>query len=244
MEHRPVGRRAGPANPHVNRCLHRIMSKLRWTDRFADWAGLDESARGLLVEQGRLVDIPEKTVVFGPGAVASHFLLLLSGTVRVQQLAEGGREIVLYRVQAGESCVLTTACLLADETYSAEGIAESPLQAVMIPRSAFDHLLASSTGFRHMVFSTYARRITGLMRTIEDIAFQRVDVRLAQKLLDLADEQDCIHNTHQQLASELGTAREVITRQLKEFQRRQWLELARGRIELRERESLQRLSRH
>jgi CRP/FNR family transcriptional regulator len=169
-------------------------------------------------------------------------LLLVSGTVRVQQLSEAGREIVLYRVHAGESCVLTTACLLAFEDYSAEGVAETDVEAILIPRDTFDELMAVSKEFRAFVFEAYSKRITDLFMVIEEIAFKRMDIRVAQKLLDLQDAQKTLHLTHQQMAVELGTAREVVSRQLKEFERRGWLTLNRGVIELRDPSAIGRLA--
>ncbi len=203
-----------------------------WLSRFPGLSSLDESTSKLLVDQSRILEVPHGTVVFGPGVAAENLLLMLEGTVRVQQLSEGGREIVLYRVRAGESCVLTTACLLAFEDYSAQGIAETDVQAVAIPRQVFDELIARSKTFREFVFSAYSKRITDLFFVIEEIAFQRMDIRLAQKLLELADAGRKVHATHQQMAAELGTAREVVSRQLLEFQRRGWVTQSRGTIEL------------
>jgi len=188
--------------------------------------------RERLVAQSQIVHLPLGTVLFGPGKSPENLLLLLEGTVRVQQTTEGGREIVLYRVHAGESCVLTTACLLAYEDYSAEGIAETEVEAVAIPRRVFDDLVAKSQSFRTFVFSAYSRRITDLFHVIEEIAFQKVDIRLAQKLLELSKGAGRLKATHAQLAAELGTAREVISRQLQEFQRRGWVETARGEVTL------------
>jgi CRP/FNR family transcriptional regulator len=159
-------------------------------------------------------------------------LLLLAGTVRVQQTSDSGREIVLYRVRAGESCVLTTACLLSHEDYTAEGIAETEVEAAVIPRAVFDDLIARSETFRTFVFRAYARRITDLFTVIEEVAFRRVDIRLAQRLLDMAQGADEVKATHQMMAAELGTAREVVSRQLAEFQRRGWIAQSRGTIRL------------
>ena len=97
--------------------------------------------------------MPAGTTIFGPGHVPDNLLLLVEGVVRVSQTSENGREIVLYRVEEGESCVLTTACLLADEPYAAEGMAETDLIAVAIPRATFDELLAASAEFRGFVFA-------------------------------------------------------------------------------------------
>ena len=159
-------------------------------------------------------------------------LLLLEGTVRVQQLSKYGREIVLYRVYSGESCVLTTACLIASENYSAHGIAESDVEAVTIPVRLFDDLISQSAIFRQFVFTAYSQRITELIHVVEDVAFQRIDVRLADKLLALSRGESNIQITHQELAVELGSAREVVSRQLSEFQRRNWIKQSRGSIQL------------
>lgn len=203
-----------------------------WIDRFPGLSKLDPSIRETLVERSKIAELPEGTVIFGPGKAPENLLLLLDGTVRVQQVAENGREIVLYRVQAGESCVLTTACLLAYEDYSAEGLAETAVRAVAIPRSVFDDLIAQSSTFRRFVFTAYSKRITDLFLVIEEVAFKRVDIRLAQKLLELAKGSGHVHLTHHQLATELGSAREVISRQLQEFQRRGWVSATRGDVRL------------
>lgn len=203
-----------------------------WIDQFAGLSNLDATVRETLVSHSKQVHVPEGKRIFGPGNPADNLLLLLSGTVRVQHTSEGGREIVLYRVQAGQSCVLTTACLLAHEDYSAEGISETEVDAVIIPRAVFDDLVARSATFRTFVFSAYSKRITDLFRVIDDVAFGRIDTRLAQRLHDLSREGDVVQATHQQLANELGTAREVVSRQLTEFQRRGWISQSRGRIEL------------
>ena len=213
-----------------------------WIERFAALSALEKSERQLLVEHSMVTTVEKDTVIFGPGKIPENLLLLLKGTVRVQQLSERGREIVLYRVRAGESCVLTTACLLACENYSAQGIAESDVQAVAIPMRTFDQLVAKSIQFRQFLFSAYSRKITELFHIIEDVAFQRVDVRLADKLVELSEGETQIHITHQQLAAELGTAREVISRQLLDFQHRCWIEQARGLIRLLDQEALRRLA--
>lgn len=203
-----------------------------WIDRFPGLSTLDEPIRQTLIERSQVVDLPEGKVIFGPGKAPENLLLLLDGTVRVQQVSDNGREIVLYRVQAGESCVLTTACLLAYEDYRAEGLAETAVRAVAIPRAVFEDLIARSSVFRRFVFTAYSKRITDLFVVIEEVAFKRIDIRLAQKLLELGRGSGHVHLTHQQLATELGSAREVISRQLQEFQRRGWISATRGDVAL------------
>lgn len=213
-----------------------------WQQAFPGLAGISGTVSGLLDKQAHPVRLKKGSVIFGPGHPAENLLLLVSGTVRVQQLSEAGREIVLYRVHSGESCVLTTACLMAFEDYSAEGIAETDIDAIMIPRNTFDELMSVSKEFRAFVFEAYSKRITDLFMVIEEIAFKRVDIRVAQKLLELRDADGVLHLTHQQLAIELGTAREVISRQLKEFERRGWVGLSRGVVDLKDIAAIERLA--
>lgn len=203
-----------------------------WIEDFEGLSSLEAPIRELLVQRSTVIAVPANTVIFGPGKAPENLLLLLEGTVRVEQLSESGRGIVLYRVHAGESCVLTTACLLAYEDYSAHGIAETEVLAAAIPRKVFDDLVSQSETFRRFVFSAYSKRITDLFFVIEEIAFQRMDIRLAQKLLELGRQTGVVKSTHQQMAAELGTAREVVSRQLQEFQRRGWVAQSRGAIQL------------
>ena len=206
------------------------MTTQDWTTRFHGLSRLDPKTRAYLAANSSTITAPAQTTLFGPGKSPENMLFLLDGTVRVQQTSESGHEIVLYRIHAGESCVLTTACLLAFEDYSADGITETPVTAAVIPRKVFDELVTTSDTFRNFVFAAFSKRITDLFLMIDEVAFQRLDVRLAHKLIDLAADTMTIATTHQKLAVELGTAREVISRQLQEFQRRDWIAQSRGSI--------------
>ena len=219
------------------------VEQTEWIDRFEGLKRLPPDLRQALIDGSQVVEVPAGTQVFAPGQSADNLLLLLDGTVRVQQKSDTGREVFLYRVNAGESCVLTTACMLAFEDYSADGIAETDVRAVAIPRATFDELAARSPVFRDFIFKAYSRRITDLFTLIDDIVFQRMDVRLAARLLELAGESGVVHATHQVLANELGTAREVISRTLSEFHRRGWVEQSRGEVRLVGRSGLERLAR-
>ncbi len=211
---------------------HTKHDKRPWVDRFPGLSQLEADTQHLLLRHAALLTLPRDTLVFGPGKSPENMLFLLEGTVRVQQVSETGHEIVLYRIQAGESCVLTTACLLAYEDYAADGIAETEIHAAALPRAVFDTLVAESKSFRNFVFAAFSKRITDLFRMVDEVAFQRIDVRLAQCLIALSDHTDLIRTTHQKLSVELGTAREVISRQLQEFQRRGWIRQTRGQIEV------------
>ncbi len=215
-----------------------------WVDRFPGLSRLDSTTKKLLVSRSAVVTVSKGTMVFGPGKSPENMLFLLDGTVRVQQVSETGHQIVLYRIEAGQSCVLTTACLLAYDDYSAEGIAEADIKAAAVPRDVFDNLVAQSKPFRDFVFAAFSKRITDLFLMIDEVAFQRMDVRLADKLVKLSGDTRKITTTHQKLSIELGTAREVVSRQLQEFQRRGWIEQARGSVTLLDLEQLQTLADH
>lgn len=209
-----------------------------WTAHFPGLQGLAPQMRAELEAAGRIAQIAKGTRVFGPGQTPQHYVLLIDGDIRVSQMSDGGREIVLYRVTPGDSCALTTACLLGEQSYTADAVAETDVVAVLVPRAAFDDMMARSQAFRHFVLAAFSHRLTDLFRLIDEIAFQRMDVRLAHKLLELAGDRDEIEITHQQLASEIGTAREVVSRQLNELQRRGWITAGRGSLRIVDRAQL------
>lgn len=213
-----------------------------WAHHFKGLQQLAPDVLQRLVSNSQVINLPIGSRVFGPGNAPENYLLLIEGVIRVQQLSEHGREIVLYRVSAGQSCALTTACLMGYEDYLAEAIVEEDSRAVAIPRKVFDELISDSSDFRQFVFTAFSRRVTDLFRVIEEVAFERIDIRLAHRLLELSGPNDDLSITHQQLAAELGSAREVISRQLAEFQRRGWIEPGRGSIRFRDKTALSKLA--
>lgn len=213
-----------------------------WVERFPGLSRLEPRIKSLVTARSTIVNVPSGTTLFGPGNSPENMLFLLDGTVRVQQVSETGHEIVLYRIEAGQSCVLTTACLLAYDDYAAFGITETPVTAAAVPRDVFDDLVAQSKSFRDFVFAAFSKRITDLFLMIDEVAFQKMDVRLADKLVKLANAQGVVSTTHQKLSVELGTAREVVSRQLQEFQRRGWIAQSRGSVNILERDKLEQLA--
>ncbi|RAU22552.1 Crp/Fnr family transcriptional regulator [Paramagnetospirillum kuznetsovii] len=199
---------------------------------FPGLANLDSDSARAFRQAARPMSVPAGTVMFRDGAECSNYVLVVNGSIRVHKLSEGGREIVLYRVERGQSCVLTTNCLIANENYGAEGIAETPVDLIILPSSTFKSLLAKSETFRDFVFSAFAVRISDLLMLIEEVAFGRIDARLAGWLSSRAEADTAIKATHQEIAVELGTAREVVSRQLKDFERRGLVELSRGSLKV------------
>ncbi len=189
----------------------------------------------------QVISLPANTVAFHQGDNCDNYLLVLDGSIKVLARSESGREIVLYRVKRGGSCVLTTSCLLGHSRYPAEGITETPVRALAIPAKAFHHGLTESESFRTFIFNTYGQRLTEVISLVESISFEHINRRLARYLLSQPD-QKILHVTHQIIATELGSAREVISRQLKHFEQNGWIEQQRGEIKLLKPDALNQLA--
>ncbi|MFK7754557.1 MAG: Crp/Fnr family transcriptional regulator [Sedimentitalea sp.] len=174
------------------------------------------------------VAVPDGTCLFSPGSSAETFLIVLSGAVRLEQTSATGRSVVLYRVMPGESCVMTTSCLLSGTPHGSFGYAEGAVEALSLGQNAFRAMLADDPPFMAAVFSVFSERMVELTQVIDELLLHRVDQKLATWLADHAE--PSVQTTHQALAQELGTAREVVSRTLKDFERRGWLALSRGTI--------------
>ncbi len=213
-----------------------------WITHIDAVGALPEEDQSYLQEQCQSLTLPPGKTVFTPDSPATHFILVLSGSVKVTQTGKSGREIVLYRVGDGETCILTTSCLLSGERYNAEAVTETEVNALLLPSVSFNMLLSRSEAFRQFVFSNYATRIASLLHLVEEVTFEKLDIRLAHKLLDLAAGEEMVEVTHQNLATELGTAREVVSRHLKEFDRKGLITLTRGHIRILNTKSLKLLA--
>ena len=176
--------------------------------------GLSDAEFGRVLDEGFLRSVPAGTVMFDEAQPCSGFPFVLDGAIGVSKLSESGREIQLYRVEAGESCILTSTCLLGQIDYNAHGVALAPTQVFVLPRPTFERLLAASEPFRRYVFRLFADRISDLMQTVEAVAFKRLDQRLAGLLLERGPQ---VRATHQQLADELGSVREIVSRIVRTF---------------------------
>jgi CRP/FNR family transcriptional regulator len=213
-----------------------------WWNAFPALKDIRDAKWRALMAGAQEVTLPPGVSVFHSGDACHRFLFVLDGSVRVEKIAENGREIVLYRVGRGETCLLTTTCLIAKERYPAEGVTETEVRAVALPDDAFYEALALSAEFRAFVFAAFGARMTDLMLLVEAVTFGRGDARLARRLLESAGTSGEVVATHQELAAELGTAREVVSRFLKEFEHRGLVRLARGRIVIAGRAGLEALA--
>ena len=209
-------------------------------DFYPALAGLPDAALARLLAPGAALHVPAGAEVFSEHQPCRGFPLLLEGSIKVVKLAASGRELVLYRVAPGGSCIITSSCLLGRTDYNARGIAETPLSLLAIPAPDFVALLVEHPPFRDFVFHLFAERIAELMQLVEEVAFARLDQRLAKALL--ARNAPVLAVTHQQLADELGSVREIVSRLLKGFAAQGLVALGREQVTLLDREGLRRLA--
>lgn len=194
-----------------------------------------------ILQESPLLRVAAGTHLFDEQAACNAFPIVLEGAIRVSKLAPDGREITLYRVTPGESCVLTSGCLLGGMPYTATGIAETDVMLVGLSQPVFDALLLRHEPFRRHIFGLFGERLADLTLLVEEVAFRRLDQRLAALLVARGP---MVHATHQALADELGSVREIITRLLGNFAASGWVRLAREQIAVVDHESLSRLAQN
>jgi len=203
-------------------------------------ANLPEARLERLLHPQALIRLPAGANVFSERQPCAGFPLLLDGSIKVVKQASSGRELLLYRVTPGGSCIISSSCLLGHTDYNARGIAETPLTLLALPVGEFGRLLIEHAPFRDFVFHLFSERIGELMQLVEEVAFARLDQRLAK--LILARQADTLNITHQQLADELGSVREIVSRLLKGFAAQGLVSLGREQLTVLDRDGLQRLA--
>lgn len=209
-------------------------------DRFPVFKGLDPERLERLLAGAHRVSVPAGTVLFDAHQPCRGFPLLLEGAVRVFKSAPNGREILLYRVEPGDGCILSGGCLLGQADYAATGVAENAAVLLNIAPEDFHALMLEHEPFRRFVFNMYSARLLEVMELVEEVAFRRLDQRLAQLLIHRGP---VIHETHQKLADELGSVREIVSRLLRSFESRGWVRLERERVSVLDPKALAELAR-
>ena len=213
---------------------------MSWLEE-TDLAGLDAPDRADLARLAP-VTLPRGRSLFHPGEAAEGFPLVLRGRVEVFLVGPSGRDILLYAIDPGETCVQTTLGLMGGEPYTGEALTARETEVVIVPKALFLRLMDDSDAFRAFVFRAFAQRMKSTMHVLEKVAFHTIESRLAEALLDLA-EGDHVTATQAELASRIGSAREVISRRLDGFARRGWVRRDRGHVTLVDRAALARLAR-
>ena len=173
-----------------------------------------------------LIELPERSVLFREDEACAGFPFLLEGQVRVARGVQDGRELELYRIGPGEVCVVSAGCLLGSMRMTAHGVATTPVRLLLVDHDTLVRW-TDCVPVRLFLLGLMADRMAELMALVEAVAFQRLDQRLAHALLGHGA---VVHASHQMLADELGTVREIVTRLLKRFERSGWVNLSRERI--------------
>jgi CRP/FNR family transcriptional regulator len=210
-----------------------------WREIFPDLNKSTDTYVSQILDNANLVTLKENSTVFQQGDTCGSYYIILDGTIKVFTRTENGREIVLYRIHRGDSCVLTTSCLFGNKNYPAEGKTEVAVTALAIPAEQFNQALQKSASFRELVFSAFSSHISELIVLVEEVAFGKLDIRLAKHLLNQCDDENTLTATHQLIATELGSSREVISRQLKELELKGCIKINRGNIEIKNLTALQ-----
>ncbi len=213
---------------------------MSWTKELEAYNGLGADA---LAELDALPphELPAHQTLFRPGERPEGFVVVLSGRVDVYLTGPSGREITLYSVTPGKTCVQTTLGLLGNEAYTGEAITAEATRLVLIPKSFFSRLMDESKPFRSYIFSAFGERLQDMMAVLERVAFHKVDARLAHGLLERVEGGRVIA-TQAELAAQIGSAREVVARQLDTFAKRGLVERERGSIRLLNIEALRHLA--
>ena len=185
-------------------------------------------AQALRLGRAQWLDAPAGMVLFDQGAPCQGFPLVLSGVVRVQRHSEDGRQLELYRVEPGELCLASSACLFQGVALSGQAVAQTAARVLLVSPALFEGWMGSEA-FRRLVMGLFAQRMVELSALVDALAFRRLDARLAAALLGHGQ---VIHTTHQALADSLGTVREMVSRVLARFEREGWVKLSRETIEI------------
>ncbi len=196
---------------------------------------LTKQDKELLLGQSRHSTFPAETIIMNESLKCSGISLIVSGLVRIYKLSDEGREVTLYRIGRGETCVLTVACLLGSDAvpYPVSAVAEHDTLMVVLPMEAFRQLFQTCDAVRQFVFSAMAAKFYTVLSLVENMTFKRTNERLMELLITKTGGGTYpLYATHESIASELGTAREVVSRLLKEFERDGILTMQRGKVTL------------
>lgn len=161
-------------------------------------------------------------------------MFVLSGVIRVSKISTNGKEVNLYRVRRGESCVLTASSVLSNSPFPATAVVEEVAETIIVPKETFSTMMSTNDQLRQFTYQTLMGRFMTMMQMIEDIVFEKMDKRIIEFLYARCSQRttDVIEMTHEHIATELGTAREVVSRILKHLEREGYIKLARGKVKL------------
>ena len=214
-------------------------AQARLIERFPFFSTLPPRSRDEILSKAVGKRLAHKQVLASGGAECAFLPFVLEGTLRIYKASEAGREITLYRIERGESCILSATCILNGGGFPAIAEAEGETEVVLLPARLLAGLVEDSRDWRRFMFGLYAKRLENMLTLVDEVAFHHMDSRLAAYLVRQAGaRQKVVTATHGEIAAELGTSREVVTRILSDFESDDLIATSRGRIRIRQPEAL------
>jgi CRP/FNR family transcriptional regulator len=207
------------------------MTSNEFTKLFPVLASSRDSLVKELLAMSRVQDVPAGSRLYAEGDACAAIAFVLDGELRVYKIGESGREITLYEIGRGETCILNASCILSGTSYPANAMTLTPARIMLIPSTVFRRLMGEHEDLRTFVFSLLSQRLSTVMELVEEVAFGRMDGRLMDYLVEKAGNGQ-LETTHQKIANDLGTSREVVSRLLKDFKRKGRVKLGRNEITL------------
>ena len=207
------------------------VTKEEFLNSFQIFKGSDQSLVDTLLTASSCQSFFSHTQLYLEGDRCPGIAFVLSGEIRVYKIGETGREITLYEIYPGETCILNAACILSNRKYPANAVGLIDGTMLYLPEDIFMKLLAQHQVMRTFIFSLFSQRFGEIIELIEEVTFGKMDVRLEDYLVEKA-ENDVLQTTHQNIANDLGTSREVVSRLLKDFEHKGRIALSRNHIRL------------
>ena len=203
----------------------------QFLDKFPVFQDDQDDLAERILATAALKDFRQDTMLYHEGDQCPGIAFVLSGEIRVFKISSSGREITLYDILPGETCILNAACILSRQDYPAHAVTVVDGVLLYLPKTTFMKLMKTHERMRTFIFTIFSRRFAELIELIEEVTFGSLDTRLMEYLVEKS-EAGRLHTTHHKIANELGTSREVVTRLLKDFERQGQIETSRKFIKL------------
>lgn len=204
----------------------------RATERFPVLAGLTPEQQARFMSVMHFPALAAGDIAYEIDSPCPNYLMCIEGRTRIFKTSDTGREMLLYNVEEGGTCVLTTQCLLSHTNFPAESVAERPTRLAAIPASWFHTFIAEVPAFRDFVLGDYTKLLGSMLSFVDALAFQTIEQRLARRLLVDANGAAVVEKTHQQLAADIGSVREIVSRQLGSWEKKGWVSNGRGHVRI------------
>ena len=203
------------------------------TSTFSFLEKLNDEAQESLLNQGKLIRLQAEQFICLEGDICENLPLVISGSLRIYKIGETGREITLYHLDEGDSCIMTASCIMSKKVFPAFAVTETEVEVFAIPANSLRKWVQCNPIWQEYIFGLLSQRLANVIELIEEVAFRRMDCRIASYLINKSNRNiQTLEITHEAIAQELGSSREVVSRILKTFEKQKFLSLSRGKIEV------------